>query len=116
MGTAHIQTTVSVEHEGVFLFETECVAEIEYELDAGSLYDFSIEDFYFDKVESRWNGEVFGPVKVAQVGCPASLRGILLEHADYAGIEERLVDHLVATGEIKPANAQLRAGHHATVL
>jgi len=116
MGTARIQTTIAVEREGVFLFETGCIAEVAYELDGNALYDFAIDGFIFEKTESRWNGEVFGPVKTGEVLCPPALREILLEHADYAGIEEQLIEQLTASGEIKPASAKLRADHHAAVL
>lgn len=116
MAAVDIKTTITVEHEGVFLFETECIAEVAYELDGNAVYDFAIENIRFEKTESRWNGEVFGPVKSGEVLCPPALREILLEHADYAAIEGQLIEHLVALGEIKPASAQLRADHHAAVL
>lgn len=116
MAAAYIAVTVTVEEGGVFLFEAECIAEIDYELDGNQLYDFSIVDFRFEKTEDRWNGEVFSRVVVEAVRCPRDLREILYRCADYAFIEEQLIELLTIWGCIKPASAELRADHHASVI
>jgi hypothetical protein len=117
MGTAYIDTTIAVEHNGVFLFETECVAQVEYEIDGTDLYDFSITDFRFDKTEGRWDGEVFRRVTVAEAWCPADLREILYRFVDYNFVQEKLLERLTETGELKaPGSTELRADHHAAVL
>ena len=116
MGTAYIDTTITAEEGGVFLFETECVAEVEYELDNNDLYDWSIVDFRFDKTEGRWDGEVFKRVKVAETWCPDDLRAILLRHVDHAFVQERLIDRLTDAGELTIVTAADRAAYHAGVL
>ena len=116
MGTAYIDTTITVDQGGVFMFEVECAAEVDYELDNNQLYDFEITRFRFDKTEGRWNGEVFTRVTIATAWCPADLQEILIPFADYAAIEQRLIDHLTDIGELTlPASADLRADHHAAV-
>lgn len=116
MGTAYIETTVTAEEGGVFLFETDCVAEIEYELDNNDLYDWSIVDFRFDKTEGRWDGEVFRQVKLAEVWCPDDFRSILLRHVDHAEVQERLIDRLTDAGELTLPGNSLRSDYHASVL
>lgn len=117
MGTAYIDTTITAEEGGVFLFETECVAQVEYEIADNDLYDFSIIDFRFDKTEGRWNGEVFSRVKLAEVWCPDDLREILFRHADYNYIQEALIAKLTEAGELAlPSSAADRAAYHAGLL
>jgi len=116
MGIAYIPTTICVEEDGVFIFECECTAVVDYELDNNALYDFSIEDIRFEKTEGRWNGDVFKRVKTGEIRCPDELREILYRCADYAAIEEKLIEKLTAADELKPASAQLRGDHHSAVL
>lgn len=117
MGTAYIETTVTAEEGGVHLFEIECVAQVEYELLDNDLYDFSITDFRFDKIESRWDGEIFRRLKVAEVWCPDDLREILFRFADYNFIQDALIERLHDTGELTVTAHQFeRADHHARVL
>lgn len=117
MGIAYIPTTISAFQGEVFLFETECIALVEYELDGNEIYDFEITGFRFDRTEGRWDGEVFTPVVVAQARCPDDLCDVLRRYADYAAIEQLLIDNLLDTGEIKASgNAELRADYRAAVL
>jgi len=117
MGIAYIPTTISAFEGDVFLFETECIALVEYELDGNEIYDFEITGFRFDKTESRWNGEVFSPMVVAQARCPDDLCEVLRRYADYAAIEQQLIENLLDAGELKPSsNAELSADYRAAVL
>lgn len=119
MGTAYIETTITAEEGGVTLFETECVAEIDYETDHGELADWSIRDFRFDRYEGRWNAAkgVYERVKAGEVWCQTEdLRRVLLSYADMDAIREELADKLHQTGELTYANPALRGDYHSRVL
>lgn len=118
MGTALIKTTITAEEAGVFLFETECVAEVEYELDGNDVYDWSITDFRFDKTEGHWNkaATAFEYRKIGEAWCPDDLRAALIRYANSVEIEERLIEHLTEAGELTLPGSTLRADYHAGVL
>lgn len=118
MGTAYIQTTITAKEGVVVLFETECVAEIEYEIDGNDLCDWSIRDFRFDETEGRWNKikGVYEYRKVGEAWCPDDLRAALTRYANRTKIEQRLIDHLTEAGELTLPGNSLRADYHASVL
>ncbi len=118
MGTAYIETTITAEEGGVTLFETECVAEIDYETDRGELADWHIRDFRFDETKSRWD-QKSGSFKrrvVSSTWCPDDLRPVLIRYADQADIEDALYEQLRASGELTYANEALRADYRSAVL
>ena len=116
MGTAYIETTVSVDLGPVHLFEVDCTAEIEYIVDAGELVDWHIRDFKFEKRRPiSQSGNVIW-MKVAEAWCSDNLRPVLIEHADKDAIEERLAAKLFSEGEMYSPCEELRRDYHARVL
>lgn len=117
MGAAYIETTITAEEGGVVLFETDCVAQVEYELADNDVYDWSITDFRFDKTACRHNPKtaLFEYVKTGEVWCPDDFRAICLRFADYDAIEQRLIDKLTEAGELTLSGNDHRADYHARV-
>lgn len=119
MGTAYLQTTITAEEGAVFLFETECVAEVEYEIEDGDLSGWHIADFKFVKEQNVWNDtdKVWVRKVIETVWCPSALRPALLAYVDKAKIEEELEELLHSTGEIgSESSASMRSDYHARVM
>lgn len=116
MPTAYIDTVVTAKLGDVTLFETDCVAEVEYTVDAGELADWHITDFRFDACAYRVSDGAAKRVKTAEVWCPDILRPTLLEYADKDAIEEKLVEQLLADGEMYFTADDQRRDYHARVL
>lgn len=118
MGTAYIPITINAEDNGVFLFETECVAEIEFQTDrSDGLTGWHVSNLRFDKMNSDYCNGVWTRHKVAEAWASKSLFNVLLPYVDQRDLEERLVEKLLEDGEIAlPSSAALRADYHAAVL
>jgi hypothetical protein len=118
MGTALIPTTITAMLGKVCLFEADCVAEIEYEIEDGECGSWHIRDFRFDAETHVWDEAKggFSRKVVGTVWCPDYLRPALIEHADKNHIEEKLYEKLREDGELGYANAGLRSDYHAGVL
>lgn len=117
MPTAYIPTTIHAQIGSVFLFETECVAEVEYLTERGALQDWVITDFKFQ--DERYDrDEATGQLKRTVRGeawCPDILRPTLMEYVDRDRIEESLREHLAAEGETY-ASDEARRDYHAAVM
>lgn len=118
MGTAYIPTTITAEANGIYLFETEAVAEVEYTIEDNSLLGWWITNFKFEDHKQRWDSRTgtYKRTKVAEAWCPKILVPTLKEYADQTAIEEALSEHLYSTGELAYENGGLRADYHARVL
>lgn len=99
MGTCHLDIVIEPTNQGEILFQIECTAEIEYELDGHQLHDWDIIDLKFDKT---WSNEVV----------LRALRPLV----DVQKVEEQLIDKLAASGEISSVTVADRAAYHAGVL
>ena len=119
MGTAYIDTVISVSDGGIILFEVECVAEVEYTTTrADGLEGWHVSNLRFDDTRTEWNDTegVWQRRRIGEAWASKSLFNVLLPHIDQRELEEELVEHLYATGELAYANPCLRADYHAAVL
>lgn len=118
MPTALIDTTVTAMVGDVCILEKDCTAEIEYQIEDGNLGDWYIRDFRFDDERTAWDdtAKVWFRKKVAEHWCPDEIRPALIHYADKAWLEERLVEKLMADGEIVlESSADLLADYHKRV-
>lgn len=100
------------------VFQIECMADVEYSLDHGTLEDFEITDFRFPQHAYRWSAAKAEYVaeRVSEWRATGKVREALLLMVDYEKLREELLEHLSDEGELADTTAQLRADYHASVL
>lgn len=118
MGTAYLDVCISPTHRGVTLFQAECIAEVEYQVDHGELAGWHVSNLKFQEIRSEWDDMARKWTRkiVAETSCPKDLLAPLIDRLDSSEIEEKLFDCLRDTGEIVPQIAAQRADYHARVL
>lgn len=99
MATCHLDIVIEPTNKGEILFQIECTAEIEYELDGYQLHDWDITDLKFDET---WSNAVV----------LRALRPLV----DVQKVEEQLIQKLADAGELSSVTAADRAAYHAGVL
>lgn len=121
MATCYIDIVIEPKDKGNALFQAECAAEIEYEVEKGSLGDWHIADFRFDNYGSVWSTAQgkYVHVKVSDSWAKQvkGLFKLLLPFVDMADLEAKLFEHLTSEGVISaPSAVAERADYHAGVL
>lgn len=118
MPTAYIDITVCGMVRQIFLFETEVVAEVEYDIDGGELVDWAITAFKAVKEQIDIDRDTFvrRTKKLDECWVPDSFDKVLREFVDKDALEEKLVEQLYADGELYYADDVLRRDYHASVL
>lgn len=119
MGTAYIDVTITAFEGPVFMFEVECVAEVEYQLSKRDGIDgWHVSNLRFDKFTREWDDTTgtWNKKRVAEAWASKTLFNVLLPYIDQTEIEDRLTDLLLSTGELSYAGADMRADYAARVL
>jgi hypothetical protein len=119
MATTYSPVTITAEEGPAFLFETECVAQVEYEIEDNVVTQWTITDFRFDAETNVWDDTAGKWLRraVASVWCPEELRPVLIKYIDRKRLDEDLHEKLFADGEIGLSNyAEEISDYHASVL
>lgn len=120
MATCFIDIVIEPKDKGEPLFQIECAAEIEYELDKGQLGNWVIDDFRFDHYGSIWSTAQgrYVHVKVSDSWAKQvkGLFKLLLPFVDMADLEAKLADHLQREGVLSNSSPASPSEHHAPVL
>jgi hypothetical protein len=116
MGTAYIEASITAEEGSVCLFQTDCLAEVEYTISGNELCDWHISNLKFEQHAHEWEDGELQWRKKAEAWCPADLLKPLIARIDQNEIEEALLERLYSEGELSYANASLRADYHAEVM
>lgn len=118
MGSANIQTTVSVTKDGYCILEQDVTVCVLYEIREGGEVTWSVDRYLifgtkvaFDPV-ARVNRQIWNDIEVPEV-----LAKVFDAYLDRDWIEEQLGEQLQASGELRgsPSGAE-RADYHARVL
>ncbi len=117
MGTAYIPVIIEAAEGSVSLFDVECIAEVEYTTSRSDLEDWHVSDLKFQKTEPHWTPDNrLIHRTVAEAWCPDDLRAALIKRIDQSALEDKLVEHLYAAGEMSYANDGLRADYRSAVM
>lgn len=120
MGTAYVDITIEAKDGPYVLFQADCTAEVEYEIDAGALAGWHVRDLRFDHHAYRYSPDQRGAVRVKVAETWAkdhdNLLKLLLPYINRTQIEDPLLDQLTATGELVMSAAAQCAHHQVRVL
>ena len=119
MPTAYIPTTITAQEGPILLFETECLAEIEYQIERGEvLTGWRISGFRYD-----YDRQEVDPVsgtkvmkRLASMWASQPLYELLFPYVDQTALEAQLLEWLQDRGELTPVTPAMRAAYHAGVL